>query len=114
MRQKKAQRKLDESEVSALIGLHAGGRSLDELASEFGVHRTTIMNQLDRAGVERKSGTVERHLDEARRLYESGWSLAHVGAHLGVSGDTVRLAFRAHGIDVRRRPGWRYAHKSRG
>ena len=106
-RRKQPQRRLDESEVGALIGAHGEGKGLDELASEFGVHRTTVMNHLDRAGVERRSGFVERHLDEARVLYESGRSLADVGLQLGVSGDTIRLAFRAHGIAVRARPGWR-------
>jgi DNA-binding CsgD family transcriptional regulator len=106
-RQRQVQRRLSESEVNALLGRHAAGASLDELAAEFGVHRTTVRNHLDRAGVERRSGFAERHVDEARALYESGLSLARVGKRLGVSGDTIRLVFRAHGIEVRDRPGWR-------
>jgi len=38
---------------------------------------------------------------EAIRLYESGWSLAHIGDRLGVDVTTVWTAFKTQGIALR-------------
>jgi AraC-like DNA-binding protein len=88
--------------------MHERGVPIDELASVFAVHRTTVMTHLDRAGVERRTGLIQRHLDEARRLYEAGSSLARVAEHFGVDDETVRRAFKNAGIPLRPRRGWQY------
>ena len=88
--------------------MHERGRPIDKLASVFDVHRTTVMTHLDRAGVERRTGVIDRHLDEARDLYESGSSLARVAERFGVDGETVRQAFKNAGISLRPRRGWQY------
>src|SRR5262249_43349358 len=102
------QTRLTQEQVSELITMHEHGVPIDELASVFGVHRTTVMTHLGRAGVERRTGLIDRHLDEARNLYESGSSLARVAEHFGVDGETVRRAFRNAGIALRPRRGWQY------
>jgi AraC-like DNA-binding protein len=87
--------------------MHERGVPIDELAAVFAVHRTTVMTHLERGGVERRTGLIQRHLDEARRLYEAGASLAGVAEHFGVDGETVRRAFNEAGISLRPRRGWR-------
>jgi len=78
---------------------------INDLAVVFGVSRTTVMSQLDRAGVERRSGVIDRHLVEARDLYGRGWSLVRVGEHFNVDAGTVWRAFRRAGVPTRPRAG---------
>jgi len=102
------QTRLTREQVSELILLHARGVPIDKLASVFDVHRTTVMTHLDRAGVERRTGVIDRHLNEARDLYQAGSSLARVAERFGVDGETVRQAFKNAGISLRPRRGWQY------
>jgi DNA invertase Pin-like site-specific DNA recombinase len=106
LRQK--QTRLTTEQVSELISRHERGEPIDELAVGFGIHRTTVMTHLSRAGAERRSGVVQRHLDEARVLYAAGSSLARVAEHFGVDSETVRRAFKDAGIVLRPRRGWQY------
>ena len=106
LRQK--QTRLTEQQVFELIAMHERGTSIDELAAGFDIHRTTVMTHLERAGAERRTGLIQRHLDEARDLYESGSSLARVAEHFGVDAETVRRAFKNAGIALRPRRGWQY------
>jgi DNA-directed RNA polymerase specialized sigma24 family protein len=48
LRQK--QTKLTQEQVSELVTMHERGIPIDDLASVFDVHRTTVMTHLDRAG----------------------------------------------------------------
>jgi DNA invertase Pin-like site-specific DNA recombinase len=98
--------KLTEEQVSELVAMHARGTPIDELAAGFDIHRTTVMTHLDRAGAERRTGLIQRHLNEAHSLYESGSSLARVAEHFGVDAETVRRAFNDAGISMRPRRGW--------
>ena len=104
LRQK--QTKLAQEQVSELVTMHERGIPIDDLASVFDVHRTTVMTHLDRAGAERRTGLIERHLNEAHRLYESGSSLARVAEHFGVDAETVRRAFKNADIPLRPSRGW--------
>jgi hypothetical protein len=51
-------------------------------------------------------GVIDRHLEEARTLYESGLSMKNVGEHFGVSMDAVRSAFIRNSVSIRARNGW--------
>jgi len=70
------------TDIDRLIELYKTGIAINDLASEFGINRTTVMHHAERAGASRRQGIAERHLEEARRLYERGRSLAKVGRHL--------------------------------
>jgi transposase-like protein len=48
------QRRLSRGVVRELAHLYEEGASIDALARRYGVHRTTIMAQLDRRGVPRR------------------------------------------------------------
>jgi DNA invertase Pin-like site-specific DNA recombinase len=102
------QTRLTQEQVSELIAMRERGVPIDELASVFDIHRTTVMTHLDRAGTERRTGLIQRHLNEAHNLYESGASLARVAEHFGVDAETVRRAFKNAGKALRPRRGWQY------
>jgi hypothetical protein len=65
-----------------------------------------VMKHLRRRGAPSRTGVVKRQLSDAERLYEAGWSLARIGEHFGVDGETVRRAFRGAGVEIRPRRGW--------
>jgi hypothetical protein len=90
-----------------MIGLYVAGESILDLAQKFQIHRSTVLARVKRKGVPRRTGVVARQLPEAQRLYENDWSLARVGEHLGIDGETVRQAFLRADVELRPRPGWR-------
>ena len=59
------------------------------------------MKHIERAGAPRRRNLLGDHLDEARRLYDQGWSLAKVARHFDVDPGTVGYAFRKAGIPRR-------------
>jgi len=46
--------RLDEKQVLSLVGEYVAGSSVRELVKQWGVHRTTVISHLERAGVERR------------------------------------------------------------
>lgn len=99
-------RRLSEAERKALAGAYREGATLKGLAEQFEISRTTVLKVLDEQGESRryrKFGPDD--LQEARRLYESGWSFARVGAEMGVDPKTVHTAFRRAGIPSRPQAG---------
>ncbi|MBB2938728.1 hypothetical protein FHX82_005806 [Amycolatopsis bartoniae] len=73
-----------------------------ELGDRFGIDRRTVSNILKRHDVPmRRRGLVPEKVDDAIHLYSLGWSLARVGAHLGVDHTTVLAKLRERGIPTR-------------
>lgn len=87
--------------MSKLIELYLAGKEINELAHQFEISRTTVMKHVERAGASRRRGVIVEHLDEARQLYEQGWSLTKVGQHFGVDASTVGYSFRKAGVPRR-------------
>jgi DNA-directed RNA polymerase specialized sigma24 family protein len=99
-------RRLSPAERAELAQAYGEDQTVMALADRFEISRTTVLKVLHNEGVPipyRKMGSAE--LDEARRLYETGWSFARVGAHLGVDPTTVHKAFQRAGIPSRPRVG---------
>ena len=88
-------------EVDQLLVRYGTGTKIKELAAEFGIARTTVLKHVERAGAPRRRNVIRDHLDEARRLYDQGWSLAKVADHFGVDPGTVGYTFRNPGIPSR-------------
>jgi hypothetical protein len=101
LRRKQVQHRLEREEVDQLLERYRAGTKISDLAVEFQITRTTVMKHVERAGAPRRRNLVRDHLDEARRLYDRGWSLARVGDHFGVDPNTVRYAFRKAGMSGR-------------
>ncbi len=95
------QHRLSTDEVQRLIQLYTQGELIDDLAAQFRISRTTVMNHVERAGAPRRRNALTDRFDEARQLYDEGWSLAKIGQHLGVNASTVWHALRKAGVPMR-------------
>ncbi len=70
------QRRLSEAEIQDLIRRYDKGESIDALARDCEVHRTTVMGHLKRAGVERRR-QVRKMTDNAVAGRQHGTGTAH-------------------------------------
>ena len=103
------QRRLSPADVDELIAAYCAGTGISELAMRFRLHRTTVAAPLGRHCVKRHGiakAWTEDVLATAAALYESGRSLATVGAALGVDASTVANRFCTAGVPIRARRGW--------
>jgi DNA-directed RNA polymerase specialized sigma24 family protein len=87
--------------VQRLIELYLQGQLIDDLATQFGISQTTVMKHVERSGAPRRRNLLTHRLDEARQLYDQGWSLARIGQHLGVNASTVWHALRKAEVRMR-------------
>lgn len=97
------QRRLQPDELVQLALAYQAGARTKDLATQFGVDRTTVSVALKRLGVplreRRKLSDAE--VQRAARLYAEGLSLEAVGAELGFSAKAIWNAFHTHGIPTR-------------
>jgi lambda repressor-like predicted transcriptional regulator len=94
------QRRLKQSEITALVEGYQSGRSVTEMAAAGGVHRTTVTAHLHERGVVMR-GVGQIDLADAVRLYEQGWSSRQLGEKFGVSANTVLRSLRRTGATIR-------------
>lgn len=103
------QRRLSEHDVGKLVSAYLAGSTIDSLAEQLSVHRTTIIDHLDRRGIERRR--VVRKMTgpsvrQAAERYASGESLKVVAAQFDVDAKTLAREFKRAGLLVRPRRGW--------
>lgn len=78
------------------------GNTINAVAREFKLHRTTVTAILDRHGVPvRAHYMTTQDVERARGLYESGLSLAEVGRRLGFDAAAIANRLRAAGVRIR-------------
>ena len=53
-RPRQKQRRLNETEVRELVEAYVAGATIAGLAKQWNIHRTTVMDHLDRAGIKRR------------------------------------------------------------
>lgn len=102
------QRRLSPREVEDLVARRWGGETIEDLSIAFGIHRTTVMAQLRRAGVPgrpRSKRWSQRTLQREASRYEAGDSLADIAARYGISPSTVGRRLLDAGLQLRPRPG---------
>ncbi|WRS29214.1 helix-turn-helix domain-containing protein [Actinomycetaceae bacterium MB13-C1-2] len=76
-----------------VIEAYVAGTPVKEIAKEFGIHRTTITQIALAAGLAMRNQKLSPITkQEARRLYESGLSLAKVAKQLDISPTGARDA----------------------
>jgi len=103
---RQVQHRLRPREVDELVAGYRAGSSVYELAERHRVDRKTVSIILERRGVPRRYRLIEgEQLAEAIKAYESGDSLATLGAQMGVSPYTIRRALLGAGVTIRPRPG---------
>jgi len=86
------------------------GSSVKTLAVEFRIHRTTVMNHLERAGVARRPNVralTNDDVAQAAERYRAGASLSTVGKQFHVSADTLKRELLKVRVEIRPRRGWR-------
>jgi hypothetical protein len=83
------QRSLTNPERAALVRAYETGAMIKDLAAEYGIHRTTAAEIIERAGVpKRRRGLDNAQVEHAIDRYANGLSLARVGQELGVDSTT--------------------------
>lgn len=99
------QRRLIDTEIDDLVARYQNGSTIDVLAREFDLHRTTVMDHLDRRGVLRR--TPRKLTDEmvnlATRRYMRGDTIDNIAGHLHVSATTLARELRLAGTSIRPR-----------
>jgi transposase len=103
------QRRLSEATVDDLVRDYTAGSSIHLLAMRVGVHHTTIMDHLERRGIERRKVVrkmTDRTIRQAVKHDEAGESLKVVAARFAVDARTLAREFTRGGVPIRRRRGW--------
>lgn len=93
---------LTTSERREVVAKYADGASTRALALEFKVGKSTVLAIVTAAGVTRRFNSISSDdLQKALPLYESGLSLSQVTAELPYSQNTIRVALRDAGVQMR-------------
>lgn len=94
------------AQAAALIAGYGAGKTMKELAAEFGIDRRTVSTYLHRAEVAvRRGGLDQDQAVEAARLYGAGWSSGKLAERFNVSADNVLKALRSAGVTIQARGG---------
>ena len=102
-------RRLTRSEIEEVVSGYRSGRSLADLAREFGIHHRTVADHLERLGIARRVNLPKMSPADVYRAAarnRAGESLATVGEALNVDASTVQRTLRRAGVTIRPRPGW--------
>ena len=104
---RQTQRRLRGPETSELVAGYQAGATVYDLADQFGVHRHTVSEILERRGVARRYRKLSpQQIERACSLYEGGLSLTQVGEQIDRRAETVRQALMKAGVAIRPRSGW--------
>jgi len=97
VRQLQKQTRLKSDEVTKLIAAYLDGITIRSLARQYQVNESTVHAHLNRHQVPRRPyrALTPAQLEEARRLYNEGWSANRLAQHFGVAHRTVRRVFQA-------------------
>jgi predicted DNA-binding protein YlxM (UPF0122 family) len=98
------QRRLAPDQIATLLVMYVEGTSVQQLADEFSLHRTTVMEHLERNGIPRRPclrQLTDEQVAQASECYSRGESLATVATHYSVSARTIAREFKRAGIDTR-------------
>lgn len=96
-------RQLRPHEVDELVSLFdpTNGVGVKELATKFGIHRSTVGKFLKERGIETRPTLKPEDIPTAAALYRSGLTLAQVAQRYGIAKDTVRLKLIEAGVTMR-------------
>lgn len=89
-------------EQEEIVAAYLGGTSANALAKKYGSTRKGVCALLEREGVARRYNVLTH--DDVRRaevLYAQGRSLGSLAEEFGVAAQTVALALRKAGVEMR-------------
>lgn len=94
---------LSDERMAELLADYAAGLNMRPLARKYGIHRVTVAAHLRRAGVElRYRGLSAEQVKEAAQRYREGWSLQRLAGCYECTAETVRQAFKAEDVIMRK------------
>jgi predicted transcriptional regulator len=83
---------------------YAAGKTLRELAREFGIGREQVPHLLRRHGVQLRDRNLTPAMwAEAISLYAAGSTTSEIAEQMGRDSETIRLGLHRHGVKMRRR-----------
>jgi transposase len=83
---------------------YAAGKTLRELAKEFGIGREQVPKLLRRHGVTMRDRNLTPAMwAEAITLYEDGQTTTQIAEQIGRDIETIRLGLHRHGVPMRKR-----------
>jgi len=95
---------LDSREINDLADAYKAGASINDLAAQFGIDRSTILNHLNAMDIPRRYPALDPdQCEEVCRLYREGLNSTEIGQMFDVSADTVLRVIRKNGIIPRQR-----------
>jgi hypothetical protein len=85
-------RQLRPAELDGLVEGYRAGKTVFQLADQFGIDRRTVGRHLRKRGIDTTPpGLQPEDVAAAADLYRSGWSLARIGDKYGTASTTVRV-----------------------
>jgi hypothetical protein len=94
--------RLSKSDRAAIVGRYEAGEPSTVLAVDYGVAKSTVLSILRQNGaVVRRQSLTPEQIAQAQELYDAGHSLSQVAAKLSLKQDTIRLALKAAGVQLR-------------
>lgn len=109
VRKLQTQHRMIEDEVVRMLADYVAGQSVGQLAKSHRLHRTTVLEHLERNGIDRRPHIrklTDKQVARAAQLYATGFSLVDVAKQFNVNAATIRREFAKAGIAVRPRRGW--------
>jgi DNA-binding transcriptional ArsR family regulator len=106
---RQVQHRLPPAEIDALVEAHQAGAPARQLAEQFKISRSTVLEHLERQGVPRRPNVrklTDQQVEQAGTDYHGGKSLAIVAARYEVAERTLAREFRRGGVSIRARRGW--------
>lgn len=94
--------RLSTTQRAAVLAAYANKESPSVLATQFGISRQSVINLIDEAGLPRQIRRMsDEQVDEAIRLYESGFSIAQIVRRVGFSSRAIWHQLNKHGVQMR-------------
>lgn len=103
--------RLSDDEVDQMVIDYKSGQPICQLVRMYAVHRTTVLEHLERRGVARRPNVrklTDGDVNRAAHLYTNGASLVRVGEAFSVNESTIRREFSVAGVQIR--PWWGQAY----
>ena len=106
-RYRQKQKILSDKEKLEIVTRYQDGESTYDLAKAYDCHRSTISNNLKKAGID--VSIEKNNIDEAIRLYESGCTTKDIAAKYHMTDNAVSRRLKAAGVKMRTR--WDYTRR---
>ena len=98
------QRRLDPDQILSLIAAYLKGKSVAQLSRSWKIHRTTVMDHLERNDIPRRPHLrkmSDAQVEQAAERYRAGDSLAKLGIRYDVDPQTVSRDLKKIGVKIR-------------